>query len=154
MIECKYYKSGFTLIEFMMVVAVLGIAVAVAIPSIKNSFVKSEVSSAQHDIVQSLKKAKQFAKTLNTNVTVTLVNNVITYSLPDGSNQLPDGTSMAEVILPSRVNVSTGNGNNSHSFNALGMVSSVDVITVTSAEDITVKKTITILNLFGQMQVD
>jgi len=156
MLSSKYHNSGFTLLELIVVVAIIGILMAVITPSLKSSVAVSDILSSQQDIVQSIKKAKQYAKSLNTTVTFTITlnqrNNNISYTLPDGTNQLPDGTSLVGVTLPSNVTISATNS--IHSFNPMGIIDSLDVITVTSPDDATITKSITILNLFGQLQVN
>jgi len=161
--KSNHYKSGFTLIEVMVVVAIAAILLAVAAPSIKNSLANSEVLSAQEDIVKSIKKAKQYAKALNMPVSISITlkinNNSISFQLPDGTNNLPDGTTISGLLLPQNItvgatSVTAGATTASHTFSPMGIIDAMDVITVTSTVSNTVSKTITILNLFGQLKVN
>lgn len=154
----KHTETGFSLIEAMIVIAILAITVYLATPSISAMYANNEVEAAQQDIAQSLRKAKQFARSVNTTVTVTLTlnpnDNTIAYTLPDGSNQLPDGIRLNSISLPSQIAVSSANDTNTFSFNSLGIIDNTGTITVTSARDANLTKSITLLNLLGQIQVD
>jgi prepilin-type N-terminal cleavage/methylation domain-containing protein len=154
--KLKHTETGFTLIEVMLVVSILSVVTYLGAPSMISMFADNEVEGAQQSIAQSFRTAKQFARSVNTNVTVTLTlnqtDNTITYTLPDGNNQLPDGTSMNAISLPDQVSVSSDD--NSYTFNSLGVIDKIGTITVTSVRDSSKQKTITLLNLLGQIQVD
>ena len=148
--------AGFTLLELMVTLAVLAVSAYLAVPSIIAMYAKTEIKSAQQDVVQSLRKAKQYAKSLNTSVTVTFTqqtrDNKISFVLPNGTNQLPDGTLMNDITLPGEVTVSGENA--SYKFNSLGIVDNTGAIQLTSSRDANKFKTVTVLNLIGQLQVD
>jgi len=105
-------QSGFTMMELMVVIAILAVTAFLAVPSINSSYTRSELNAAQQNIAQSLRKAKQFARSINTTITVTLTqnqnNNTAAFTLPDGSNQLPDGIKLSPITLPGSVSVSSG----------------------------------------------
>jgi len=65
---------------------------------------------------------------------------------------LPDGIKLSPITLPGSVSVSSGE--DTYSFNSLGVVDNVGVITLTSTRDANETKSVTILNLLGQLQVD
>ncbi len=148
--------AGFTLLELMVTLAVLAVSAYLAAPSIVAMYAKTEIKSAQQDVVQALRKAKQYAKSLNTSVTVTFTQNAtdnkISFVFPNGSNQLPDGTRMSDIVLPGQVTVSGANA--SYKFNSLGIVDNTGAIKLTSSRDSNKFKTVTVLNLIGQLQVD
>ena len=111
-------QSGFTMMELMIVISILAITAFLAVPSIDSSYTRSELNAAQQNIAQSLRKAKQFARSVNTS------------------------------------SVSVSSGDDTYSFNSLGVVDNVGVITLTSTRDANETKSVTILNLLGQLQVD
>lgn len=63
--------AGFTLVETIMVVAVLAIVVAVAAPSFRDMVLSQRVKNASFDVFSSLSYARSEAITRNTTVTVT-----------------------------------------------------------------------------------
>lgn len=153
-------QSGFSLIEAMVTIAILVITAYLAVPSITSMYATNEVEAAQQDVVQSFRKAKQFARSVNTTISVVFTlnqkDNTISFALPDGTNQLPDGIILNTVELPGNVAVSSGNA--TYGFNALGIVDNANVlpgvITLTSGRDANMTRSVTLLNLLGQLQVD
>jgi len=57
----KYKQQGFTLLELMIVVAMLGVITAIGIPSFKSMMVTSEVVDTTNDFTMSLKRARSEA---------------------------------------------------------------------------------------------
>ncbi len=145
-----------------MTIAILAITAYLAVPSITSMYATNEIEAAQQDVAQALRKAKQFARSVNTTVSVVFTlnqkDNTISFSLPDGTNQLPDGIILNTVELPGNVAVSSGNA--TYGFNALGIVDNTNVvpipsvITLTSGRDANKTRSVTLLNLLGQLQVD
>jgi prepilin-type N-terminal cleavage/methylation domain-containing protein len=54
-------KSGFTLVEIMIVVAIIGLLAAIAIPSFLNARTRSQVSSCQNNLRQISGAKDQYA---------------------------------------------------------------------------------------------
>mgnify|MGYP001616275942 CR=1 FL=1 len=65
----KSKASGFTLIEMMVAVAIMGILAAVAFPSLQTMLRNSEVRNAAESVVNGLQKARGEAVSRNANVT-------------------------------------------------------------------------------------
>lgn len=67
----KIYKhSGFTILELMIVVAMMGILMAVGIPTFRTMIVTNELADVTNELVFSLKRARAEARTSGRNVVV------------------------------------------------------------------------------------
>lgn len=111
------FKSGFTLIEVMIVIAIVGIMSAVAIPSIINWLPNYRLSSAARDIVSCLQEAKMRAVKENTNVIVIFSSNEYEAFVDDGEgggnsgNNIKDGSELRikKVTMPVEIDLSDFN---------------------------------------------
>ena len=54
----RHIENGFTLFELMIVLAIVSILSAVAVPSLRSAFVTSDISSISSDLVSSLQMAR------------------------------------------------------------------------------------------------
>ncbi|HSI25159.1 MAG TPA: type IV pilin protein [Methylotenera sp.] len=59
-IQSKVNQHGFTLVELMVVVAIIGILAAIALPNYKNYIIKSKRSAAQSFMVDIASREKQY----------------------------------------------------------------------------------------------
>lgn len=64
------YVRGFTLVEMLITVAVLGILVAIAVPSFNNMIERNQVATASNDLLSSLLAARSEAVKQERNVVV------------------------------------------------------------------------------------
>lgn len=62
---------GFTIIELMIVVAIMGILLAVGVPSFRSMVITMRIKNASFDVYSSLLAARSEAMTRNTTVTIT-----------------------------------------------------------------------------------
>ena len=77
MLGRKYRESGFTMIEVMVVAAIIGLMAALAVPSYIRWSAKAGLKKEMTELSQNLNLARMAAMSRNSAVTVTLNNNVV-----------------------------------------------------------------------------
>jgi prepilin-type N-terminal cleavage/methylation domain-containing protein len=75
--------GGFSLVEMMVTIAVLGIALGIAIPSFRDFVASSKVKNAAYDLTAMLSQARSEATKRNANVAVELVSGAWSIAAPD-----------------------------------------------------------------------
>jgi len=136
-------QKGFTLIELVIVVAMVAILAGIIVPGMGGMVARSAINSAEQDLMQAFRTAKNVARDRDTSVTITLTqaNRDVTITSADGSlNQtvtLPAGTSpsVSDAFI----------------FSPMGLINKIGTVTLISSRDNTMTRTITIQTLFGQM---
>ncbi|MDO5050313.1 MAG: prepilin-type N-terminal cleavage/methylation domain-containing protein [Moraxella equi] len=68
-------QSGFTLVEMIITIAVMGVIAAIAYPGLQSQIAKARVAQTAGDIESALKEARAEALIKRTNITVQLSNN-------------------------------------------------------------------------------
>jgi len=148
----KFHRqSAFTLIELMVTLTILIILLMVALPSFNASMASSELRSAQENLVSAFRYAKTTSRTTGLRVTLTTdaSTNIISFSLPNGNNILPDNTKMNPISLPEKIILTTIN--NSYTFNPNGIINNQSAITIASERVATLNTSIQIVDALGHL---
>jgi type IV fimbrial biogenesis protein FimT len=136
MLVAKHKLAGFSLIELMVTIAILAIASAIALPSVKVQITNSQVRNAAEAVTNGFQKARAEAVTRNTNVEFVLGTNTSwTVQLPDGTNvESRDGgegsASVTRTTTPSAATKATFN-------NFGGVVANADTTASLTQVDLT-----------------
>jgi len=122
----KRDQGGFTLIELMMVVAIVAILLAIALPAYQNQMIKGRRAAAQSEMMEIANKQQQFLLA-NRAYATTVVDNA---SMPELSYSLPDEVK-ANYTLGITVD-NTARPIYTLKFTAIGNQASDDDLTITS----------------------
>ena len=106
MSDIRCNQRGFSLPELLVVVAVVGLAVMVAVPLIAEQVRSAEVRAAGDQLAMSLKAARMVAVTTHADVVFTIeIDPDNKYSYTDNKNRL------RETVVPDSVTITSSDGN-------------------------------------------
>jgi prepilin-type N-terminal cleavage/methylation domain-containing protein len=80
-------KAGFSVVELMVVIALIGLLSAIALPSLLSSMSEKRLKNAARNLYADLQKARLLAVKRNTRITVTFNTTARTYSYPISSSE-------------------------------------------------------------------
>ena len=89
---------GNNLLETVVIVSIIIVLAIIAIPSVSDLLLRKDMENAQGTVVETLRSAKQTARTQNTEINVLISNKTIAISNPSGEM-------INTVDLPRRVNI-------------------------------------------------
>lgn len=137
-------QIGFSLIELAIVLSVASVFAAMATPGFMSMMIKSNLNNARMDTVQALRKAKNIARSENTNITVEIAANSDTIILKRPNDSIIQTIKLPRVCADSAI---------SFTFSALGMVNNTGTIILVSKRNSYRTVSITIVNLFGLISI-
>lgn len=120
-------SSGLTMVELMVVIAIVAILAMIGIPALRQLLLAGELNAAQENLGQTLRKARGYALTRGTlaTVTVTAANRRAVLSLSDGS------VANETLALPASVTVGA---DAAYVFSPSGTVTGAGTTVLTAAE--------------------
>jgi len=145
-------SKGLTLIELLVVMMIVAILAAVAIPSFQDIKINNELSVAQEDLAQMLRKARSLAQSRSTFASVTLTQSTpptAVLTLQDGSEVIR-GSASETLTLPASVSLSAAP---IFRFNTTGnTVGASTIVLSSSATNTAIDRTIN-LSALGSVEI-
>lgn len=149
----RKYGSGFTLIEVMIVIAIISILASIAVPNFRNYMIQGRLNGAARQIMSDLMYARMQAVSQNNEFRVIFNGNGYQYKILDDNNNDGDEDSGEQTVVK---NIQTDypgvtfNSNNNPIFSPRGTASSLPTITLTNSGG---TKTITVA-ITGRVKIN
>lgn len=145
-------KKGFTLTEMMIVIAIMGILTAIAVPNLQTYMAERRLKGAARMVMSDLMNARMLAVTLNRNVQVAFPTSASASYTYDAAGTAATRNIKTDFGYPD-VTVS---GNNNPTFTPTGRLSGVTNCTVTMRSEAPIlpnTKTVTVSSS-GRVQIN
>jgi len=149
------YCRGMTMVEVIIVIAIIGILMVFAAPSMRDAAARSDLKTGTDNVIQALRMAKNKARVTNRPVTVTFTtgtsDNTISFQFPGQSDM---ALATPNIDLPANITVAASPA--VFQFDPMGTIvgfSQSSSITLTSTLQSSETETINIVNAMGYVTV-
>ena len=139
----KQTQAGFTLVELMIVIALMVLFATMVVPSYTYIVSKRNLTEAKENTMMAFAKAKNTARTRNTNVVIEIshLSNKLILRLPD--DRVLSTIALPDSVLPTTDAV--------FKFSSIGTVDKTGTITLVYRNSDKYRQSLTVSNLLGKV---